>query len=130
MSPRNPFSKLKKKLKRRLARCRHGPAAAEAVTDGESDGSSSLPRPEPRLTTQGGRDGLQPENETGVDEARASSTDPLPHSDPGFVPVSEGGHGGGGSEVFDEGKEVDGKGLHLRSGVGGVESRASQDGNN
>ena len=131
MSSRNPFSKLKKKLKRQLARGRHEPEAVGAVTDGGSEGSSSLPRPEPHLTTHGGHNHPQPGNETDADEARASSTDPLPHSDdPGFVPVSEGGRDGGGGEVFDEGREVDEKGSHLRSGVEGVESGPSQEGKN
>ena len=107
------------------------PEAVGAVTDGGSDGSSSLPRPEPHLTTHGGHNNPQPGNETDVDEARASSTDAMPHSDdPGFVPVSESGRDGGGGEVFVEGREIGEKDSHLRSGVEGVESGPSQKGDN
>jgi hypothetical protein len=131
MSLRKPFSKLKKKLKRQLAGGGHEPERIGAGTGGENaDWTGSLPQPGPHVIAEGEHDHPRPGNETDVDRGRIDPTDPPPHSDdPGFMPVSESGHDGGGREAAIEGREVSQRDLDLRSDVEGVaESGPSQEG--
>ena len=129
MRLRNPFSGLKKKLKRRLARGKHEPETGGTDACGEgADGTDLLLQPEPNLKGEDGHNHPQSGNEADVDGERVGSADPLPHSDdPGSVPASESGHGGGEREGVIEGREAGEGGLRLRFDIEAV--RPSQEGN-
>jgi len=131
MSLRNPFSGLKKKLKRRLAGGRHEPERVGTDTSGEGvDRMGSLVEPGPHDIAKGGHDRPLSGNEAGVDGGRVDSTDPsLRSGGSGFVPASEREHERGGQAVI-RGEEVSKGNLNLALDVQGVvESGPSQEGN-
>ena len=129
MSHQNPFSRLKKKLKRRLAGGRDESeiGGADAGED-RIDEIGSLPQLEPPLTTGGGLNHPQARNEAGIGGGRVDSTGPLPQSDdPGFVLVSGSGHNRGRRGAVIEGVEGGKRNPHLRPSAGDVvESGPSQ----
>jgi len=122
------FSKLKKKVKHRLAGKKHKPGGGEAGTDGEIvDASSSLPQPEPHVVATD-EDG----SGANADGRQACSTDPPPQPDePGPVPAggSETDQGEAGADVG--GREVSKSYPHPRLDIGaamGSESGRGDDG--
>ena len=121
MSPRNPFSKLKK-LKRRLFGGGNEPATGGTNTDGERVDGTGLPSQlVPYLIAEGEDNRLQ-----------SGSADPSPRSDdPGPVPVGESGYDRGEIDAITEGRGADERGSDLRSSVEDVvviQSGSSQEG--
>lgn len=81
MSLRNPLSKLKKKLKRRLGGGRDELEGCGADDGGESvDLTGSLLQSEPHADVKGRHGHLRPGNETDVGGGRVDSADLPPHS--------------------------------------------------
>jgi len=93
MDVREPFSKLKEKLKHRLTGRKRQPSEAEADSDGERAGpAGSLPQPGPNVVVGGdGEDPPQPSE---------------PGSVLGFVPAAESENDRGGDKVRIDGREV------------------------
>lgn len=125
MSLPNLFSRWKKKLRCRPAGGRRTPELGGTNATGEGvGGMGSLRQPKSHPIEEHGYDPPQPGNEANADGGRADSTDPLPHSDPGFVPVSESGHDNGGREVVVGGREAGEGDSHLCPGFEDVEDVA------
>jgi len=122
MSLRNPFSGLKKKLKRRLAGGRHEPDGGGTDIGGEGDDwTGSLAQPGPHVIAERERNRPLAGSEAGTDGGRVDSTDPPLHSDDsGFVPASEREHERGGEVVAIRGEEVNKRNLYLALDVQGV----------
>ena len=111
----NSFSKLKKKVKHRLAGKKHKPGGNEAGADGEIvRPEGSLPRPEPHVVAGDGEG-----NGANAGGRRARLTDPPPQQDaPVSVPTggSENDQEEGGVGV--DRKEVIRSHSHLNSDIG------------
>jgi hypothetical protein len=95
------FSKLKKKVKHRLAGSKYKPEKIGAETGGEgTDATGSLPRPEPHVVVGGGRE----QGGSGANAVREqvfSANRPPRPSEPESVPGDggEGDQGEGGADV-------------------------------
>jgi hypothetical protein len=104
MDIREPFSKLKKKIKHRLTGSKHKPGKTGIDAGGEEvDTPGSLPRPEPHFVAGGSHD--QEGGEGGTVGGRDFSTNQPPQSsEPEHVPGDESE-----SDQEEGGADIDGK---------------------
>jgi hypothetical protein len=99
------FSKLKKKVKHRLAGSKHKPEKTGDDAGGEgTDATGSLPRPEPHGVVDGGRDQGGSEGIAVGEQVFSANQPPLP-SEPEPVPGGGGEDDQGGGEADDDGRE-------------------------
>ena len=129
MDMREPFSKLKKKIKHRLTGSKHKPGGTQTDAGGKRvDATGSLPRPEPHVVVGGGHD--QEGSGANVVGGHVFSTNQPPQPDePVPVPARGSEDQEEGDASVDEGKDsqgyLAGSGLR-REGGGADEGKVEQ----